>query len=481
MQGEYRGDFTRDTFDSTKHFSRVLMQQGRVQVDADWNEQASILLHYLRTLATDLMGPHWGPKLFNGDENKGFLIDKGGTDDKNDFLISAGRYYVDGILCENDDGTAYREQSEFPLDNEDLKTGVSLVYLDVWERHITQADDGLIRETALGGPDTATRAKVVWQVKVIPPAEFSDTWSGISGATDSAKQTAIEDFLKTQVGAKPRWITTGTMRAKAKTRDRAGEPCSISPESRYRGLENHLYRVEIHNSGPAWNKLTEKNGKPGGNIKEAATFKWSRDNSSIDFPLISLDDGRATLASLGRDNGSTLRINDWVEIIDDSLVLRGSPAPLRRVESIDALEMSVTLKNPEGLPEYDEEDIAKHPRLRRWDFRSEDDEDRALPVTEASGDEPSDWIALEDGIQIQFPVAEATGDPRTYRSGDYWLIPARTATGDVEWKSRTDSSGRKGPEALPPHGIDHHYAPLAVITVAANTPVAVNFSARIIR
>ena len=46
-QGELRGDITRDTFDPSKHFSRVLMQQGRVQLDADWNEQISILVHYL--------------------------------------------------------------------------------------------------------------------------------------------------------------------------------------------------------------------------------------------------------------------------------------------------------------------------------------------------------------------------------------------------------------------------------------------------
>ena len=42
-----KGDFTRDTFDRTKHYSRVLMQQGRVTLDADWNEQTAILLHYL--------------------------------------------------------------------------------------------------------------------------------------------------------------------------------------------------------------------------------------------------------------------------------------------------------------------------------------------------------------------------------------------------------------------------------------------------
>ncbi|NJO59389.1 MAG: hypothetical protein HC836_14090 [Richelia sp. RM2_1_2] len=60
MAGELRGDFTRDTFDPRKNFLRVLMQQGRVQVDADWNEQVSIILHYLQTLAEDLIGSHGG-------------------------------------------------------------------------------------------------------------------------------------------------------------------------------------------------------------------------------------------------------------------------------------------------------------------------------------------------------------------------------------------------------------------------------------
>jgi hypothetical protein len=30
-----KNDISRDTFDSKKHYDRVLMQQGRVQVDAD--------------------------------------------------------------------------------------------------------------------------------------------------------------------------------------------------------------------------------------------------------------------------------------------------------------------------------------------------------------------------------------------------------------------------------------------------------------
>jgi hypothetical protein len=38
----------------------------------------------------------------------------------------------------------------------------------VWERHVTWIEDDSIREPALGGPDTCTRAKVTWQVKALP-------------------------------------------------------------------------------------------------------------------------------------------------------------------------------------------------------------------------------------------------------------------------------------------------------------------------
>ena len=46
----------------------------------------------------------------------------------------------------------------------------ALAYLDVWGRHVTALDDPRLREVALGGPDTDTRLKRVWQVKVLPLA-----------------------------------------------------------------------------------------------------------------------------------------------------------------------------------------------------------------------------------------------------------------------------------------------------------------------
>jgi hypothetical protein len=44
-----KGDFSRWTFDPRRHYTAVLMQQGRVQLDSDWNEQAAMLEHLDRT------------------------------------------------------------------------------------------------------------------------------------------------------------------------------------------------------------------------------------------------------------------------------------------------------------------------------------------------------------------------------------------------------------------------------------------------
>src|ERR1043166_6493006 len=153
------GDFTRDTFDPAKNYSRVLMQQGRVALDADWNEQTSILLRYLRLLTRDIFGPHAGPS-----GNIGFEIIANLTDqplkDKlakllpgdckrreelekpllpGEMRTGRGRYSVDGLPVENHEPILYGEQPGAPFGDDvkptELKTfkGRLLFYLDVWE------------------------------------------------------------------------------------------------------------------------------------------------------------------------------------------------------------------------------------------------------------------------------------------------------------------------------------------------------------
>ena len=95
-----KADLTRDTFNPLKHFTRVLMQQGRVQLDTDWNEQAAILLRYVQVLAADLIGPHGGPA--DGFEIVEPSLVSPNPAFTNDVVIQSGRYYVEGVLCELD-------------------------------------------------------------------------------------------------------------------------------------------------------------------------------------------------------------------------------------------------------------------------------------------------------------------------------------------------------------------------------------------
>src|SRR5262249_12830935 len=55
----------------------------------------------------------------------------------------------------------------------------------------------------------------------------------------------------------------------------------------------------------------------------------------------------------------------------------------------------------------------------------------------------------------------------TCRPGDYWLIPARTSTGEVEWPQ--DDTGRSIPEA--PRGVRHHDSRLAWIFWYQEKPI----------
>src|SRR6516225_12499824 len=159
-----KGDFSRDSFDATRHYRSVRMQQGRVQLDADWNEQSDIGEHVAEATTADIAGPCGAPEnlsAFHVVTDVKNLTPQEKTLPQNvpanplqagDFYLSAGHYYVHGILCENEQIVAYTSQPDLPgLTPLPLgQYGVYVVYLDVWQRHITAIDDPRLREVALG-------------------------------------------------------------------------------------------------------------------------------------------------------------------------------------------------------------------------------------------------------------------------------------------------------------------------------------------
>ncbi|MET0646941.1 MAG: DUF6519 domain-containing protein [Pyrinomonadaceae bacterium] len=531
-----KGDFSRQTFARRNHYSGVRMQQGRVQLDADWNEQADITAHRARVTTRDIIGGCGGPL-----KNAAFkvrplprrlepprpepedrpVIDPSGVTpirlprrvvtNVGDFFLGAGRYYVDGILCENEREVRYSEQPDFPeattlgdapFDDEALY----LLYLDVWERHLTALDAPHIRETALGGPDTATRTKTVWQAKL---------WK-VPRAGGVVCPDVFGAFMRTEVGR-----NTGLLNASSVPEDPGSNPCIVPPSAGYRGLENLLYRVEVHAGGPAADVSTNAGGfavasfdqrarnqltlAPGltpraGDAVElyatrsgsdpmagglyfvtdisgqtltldrdiqgielaqqprlrvaTATFKWSRHNGSVVTKIETIssqDSKQISVQSLGPDDDLGFSDGDWVELTDDLTELHGQPGQLTQIVSADNATRAVVLKDAPTVI------TSRNAKMRRWDGIG------SLRTNPSDADR--NWVTIENGLRIQFTPRGADGSgPGVYATGDYWLIPTRTATADresgqIEWP--LDQAGR--PEPQTPAGIAHHYCPLALL------------------
>ncbi len=140
-----KGDFSRSTFDPKKHFSGVRMQQGRVQLDADWNENLDILIHRIETETIDVIGECGVPVHdagfgvvtdFNSlsQAEKDWLTAQGfNALGSGDFYLTQGRAYVDGLQVENDNTLPFSQQP-FVLPKGQGKIsadGIYLLYLDV--------------------------------------------------------------------------------------------------------------------------------------------------------------------------------------------------------------------------------------------------------------------------------------------------------------------------------------------------------------
>jgi hypothetical protein len=484
-------DLTRSTFRREKHYSSVRMQQGRVQLDADWNEQLDIDLHADTTTRVDVIGACGSPNAAPG-------FELSVTPDGSDLTISPGRIYVGGVLCELEtsavavvaasgkslkleaivadghrlapgdwvslasDGSAptvaqlatvdvakdsvtfatggptpaalktlaaasnptltwictYLTQPDFPGPRPaaiGLKTGGYLAYLDVWQQNVTALDDRDIREVALGGPDTCARTRTVWQLKLFP-AEL-----GAGEKAPTCKSKAAEFPVP----------TSGRLRARAEPETTSTDPCTVPPGAGFRRLENQLYRVEIHDPG----------------VLGKATFKWSRENGSVAVRWLG-DSGSAVFVDgLGRDEVLGLAQGNLVELTSGLDDLAGTPGALNTVNSIDVSGTNGTTLTLKSAPPAFPGDAVR-PKVRRW-------EDEHNVTT--------GWITLEDGVEIEF-------DDGFYNTGDYWLIPARTATGDVEWPNdggdpTATPAVSPSPLLRAPEGIAHSYCKLAALSL----------------
>lgn len=416
------GDYSRLTFDPRKRFAAVTMQQGRVQLDADWNEEAAIMHARMVAQARETFGRAAASRFGTINAFRIGMI----AGPPRDLSIEPGRYWLEGhlALALPSDGSpiTYLNQPFLPGAPPLPPRGPAIVWLETWQREVTWVEDPSLLDVALGGVDTAARLQSVWQVRV-------------EGRRDAS--CALD--LNALFPPSPARLTTAAVAPPAPE-----DPCLIAPKIGYRGLENRFYRVEVHRGGNA----------------ATARFKWSRDNASVRSPVLTMRDELRggvnvtvlSVARIGRDPGLRINAGDWVEITDEHRFLNGESGEMAQVAEppleqpgedgvqvvLDRLIPSAGARpfgaNPAAL-------AARRTRIIRWDQlapRNGLDAGGLMAVGTAA-------VALEEGIEVTFSLADGGTQ---FRAGDYWTFAARTADASVEALNAAEPLGPRRHHAM---------------------------------
>ncbi|MDJ0837675.1 MAG: DUF6519 domain-containing protein [Acidobacteriota bacterium] len=430
-----------------------------------------------------------------------------------DLWIGPGRYYVQGVLCGQDQVSAFSNQGDLPgfsIESEMPESGIYLAYLEAWEQMITPVQDPQLIEPALNGMETSVRARIVKQVRLARLKELEEPGKKVDlKKVDAARLgAAVHSQLFPEV-------PNGALAAR----------CQIKT----RTPGNQLYRVEIHSSGvpygsaafdargsvavsdlasnehllvveetmlhheywepgqlvevfsdlhnpgflasiidvgPRGKQLTvypfpeQINSNDNPRVRRIAGFKWSRNNASRVMPVKSIDfETRIITPSdyVYRDDFNERKT--WVEILNDDLLLNNRSTIMVQVDPLSNPFRLTAVQQPLEVDVRQE----KHPFVRRWDMSGDSDLWRGgIPLTfpDVGADRhdivPSagsdSWIDLEYGLQVRFSDGY-------FHRGDHWLIPTRSLLESrLEWPA-----DENGPVLKPPVARNRYRGPLALV------------------
>jgi len=445
------------------------MQQGRVQLDADWNEWLAELSRRMQAGTLDILGG----SVYPATTPYAFKITASSSGGTNTLTIGPGRMYVDGLLAENhgdptaavwDPALAETSNTPQPPPTSEMGaidytqqpymppgttlpggTGPFLAYLDVWLRPVDFLNDPDLIEKAVG-IDSTGRLQTVWQVQLL------DLSTSDPGATCDSNIPGWPPPASAGL------LTTGT------TPTPPSGPCCLTAGTAYTGMENQLYRVEIHQPGTPEGSAVPPTSLASG----IATFKWSRDNGSVVTGVTSISNvtnslgnpaSQLAVQSLGRDQVLGFAPGNWIEIVDDALEFSGKPGELHQIDTIDFSAKTITLANKLTGFSTGDTDPTRHTRIRRWDMSGKVYEQDGTTVwwdidAQGSADIPvppsGTLLIIENSIVVGFDLSVSGG---LLLTRDFWNFAARTADGSVEILHKA-----------PTRGLHHHYTRLSIVT-----------------
>jgi hypothetical protein len=392
-------DIARRSYDPWRHYRSVVSQQGRVSLEAEDNEDRVIALEERRHELIEIVGPAGTP-------DDGYAVSAAA--DPGDFTVGAGTMYVGGERVVLDRPVTYFDQPDWIDRSPELfsRKAFEHVVLLLTEHDVTAAEDPMLYEPALGGPDGAARVRIVQRIARV--AVDADT---CAGAMEEEEQS---------------WAGVGlcfhpeTMQLRSQSRLQVvwsgppvpSDPCEPSAAQGYLGADNQMIRVQIDR--------IDRGGD--------GTFDllWSWDDASALYP-VDVSAAEPTVVTLRRPP-----VDSWHD-----------PGPGQAVEVLRATAELLTTEietPPEGY-------VAAHQGTTMVLGPGSYDPDSCtvtLPrAVQASDADPTQtpqlflrvWQGLITGNKVDTPIelpgtglsvtvtTEVAGEP--VHPGDYWMIGVR--------------------------------------------------------
>jgi hypothetical protein len=436
-------DISRSAYYPQKRYNGVRMQQGRVLTDDDFNEQEHINHEDKRLTRRDVIGSVGSP-------DAGFSINGVNGTDSVDFSINAGTFYLDGLRLALAEGQTFKLQTDW-LQKNDVSAPTSerrdMVYLEVWQQDVSAVEDQELYEKALGGPDTTTRRRTMFRVKL---AEDVDT----RNCAQAWKQVIAE--IENDVGGRMQdnhaLISDATLKVDYETNGDDEDLCSPSILAGYLGAENQAIRVQ----------LVDKN-----------FFTWGFDNGAPLYRVTLKDaaSGRKTLKLLTEPKdqahwpvaGQVVEVLPWSAVLEngEKLAEELSPGHFSILsDSYDPDSGEITLTTA-LLNNFDDrwKSRSDADELRKTSFGTQDLEEEYffLRVWNRGVEDISDpIIAVGSQVKLGNTGLNITIEGNSRLPGDHWIIAARPHTPDqvVPWQLEVKRGA---------NGYQRFYAPLAII------------------
>lgn len=430
------GDRARITHFAPRKYREVVSLQGRVLLEADWNEGQRLFTEQQRLQAFDAIGPCGTP-------DNGYQV----SAPPDDFQIGPGTMYTGGLRTTLEQAITYSKQPDW-LDTAlpqpwsdglwrppgELNQANSHVQLLLREQELTATEDPALREVALGGPDSAARTRLLQRIVAAPlragacsqaAKEMASFWSE-HGLEYHAAGAALASRAR--------------LRVTLVTNPPAPSPCDPPAASGYLGADNQLLRVQV----VAFDQATGK-----------GRLLWAFNNGSTLYRCRVLDATTIELATHPVSAEYQPRAGAAVQLLMAAAdlgegayaaALTGHWATL--ATPYDAETRRVTL--PAALPAVFDSHEGPLLFLRLWEQELEFALDTPVTLTNT-------------GLQVT--LSRSSAGP--LHLGDYWSFGARPATPNAVYPERYLAT------AQPPEGPRMWVCPLAVLQPSASAGLRV--------